>query len=377
MSVIIRSNQLATRSLGNIDGLLGPRDYSVFADIANLAYRRKSAGSVNAVGFSDIFEFARTTTGQYVPYGGSAYQTASINQPRFHQIPGTEHRGLLMEQPRRNLFRDSVNPQTQSIAVSMSGTSASAPLIVWMEGSGSVTLSGDISAAANGAPSGLTVTATQGSPAMAFPAGGGAVVATVTGSVSHVQVEQAFRVFSATTPVQTDAGNTRLRNEDVLRLLPSLLGAEWTIVVNIVDEFDTLFAPGSGQPDSRQIISVSNAEGDYLGVGRVRAQSSAGTSLQFHARFSGVTETSNAAMAFGRSYTLALGYGSGTVKAGAMGSVRSLSGLPSAFTPARALLATSGDWAQNVTPNGLVTRVVAYPRLLSDVELAAASRSWL
>lgn len=375
MTTLIRSNKISTRNLGNIDGLQGPRDFEFFADFTLQRYKQVVGDSIRERTFADFFTFSRSTTARYSAYDTEQQLVAAVNEPRFHQPAGAPYRGLLMEQPRRNLFRNSSLPVTQGFIVSVSGTGRASPLIVWMEGSGSVTLSGDTSASATGDPTGVTVTATQDSPAIVFAAGAGSITATVGGFVSFVQIEQAFRVFTPSTRIDTQAA-TVLRGEDTLSVKTSLLGDAWTLVMNVRD-VSPVFTPGSGTSDSRQLISARNVDDNsYLSVGRSKAQGSSPAYITYRARANAATNEQTMNATIGTNTTAMLGYSAGVMRVSVGGSVGEITDLPASFPLLRARIASSGEWGENLTPNGVVTRVVGYNRLLTAAEMLEVGQSW-
>lgn len=99
-------------------------------------------------------------------------QVAAANEARFDHDPNTlKSLGLLVEEARTNLFLNSDAPVTQGV------TTTAQTYTVWMEGSGSVTLSGTgTGVATDGSP--VTVTCTAGT-----------LTLTVAGGPDLVQVE--------------------------------------------------------------------------------------------------------------------------------------------------------------------------------------------
>lgn len=60
MTLILQSNKTAKRSLGNIDGIVGSRDFILFSDFSSGRLRLATpAGRVDKQ-FSEIFDFSRT-----------------------------------------------------------------------------------------------------------------------------------------------------------------------------------------------------------------------------------------------------------------------------------------------------------------------------
>lgn len=137
----------------------------------------------------------RASIGTYFDSAG-VRQTALANTARFDHLPTAPFTslGLMIEEERTNLFLNSDAPVTQGV------TTVAADYTVWMEGTGSVTLSGTGSGVA-----------TEGSP-VTVACTAGTLTLTVAGSVDIVQVEKGS---FATSYIPT-AGSAVVRNADVV-----------------------------------------------------------------------------------------------------------------------------------------------------------------
>ena len=121
-----------------------------------------------------------------------AWESVAANTIRHHHDAAGSPLGWVVEESRTNLFLNSAAPVTQSI------TTTAQDYTIWVEGTGSVTVSGTATGVATeGSP--LTVTATAGT-----------MTCTVAGSLSHAQVEAGG---FATTYIET-AGAVVTRNAD-------------------------------------------------------------------------------------------------------------------------------------------------------------------
>jgi hypothetical protein len=140
---------------------------------------------------------SRASNATYIDANGNRAIAAS-NVPRFtHSLVG-ELLGLLVETPRTNLFLNSDAPVTQNV------TTEAATYSIWMEGSGSVTLSGTASGVAK-----------DGSPVI-VAATAGTLTLTISGSPDLVQVEKGVM---PTSYIPTE-GATVTRNWDQISATP-------------------------------------------------------------------------------------------------------------------------------------------------------------
>src|SRR5690606_236021 len=114
MTLVFRSNNIATRAISYADGLNGPRDFSLFADFSRNSIVTQIGGVRTEESFDDVFTFTRSSPGEYIDASGEPI-VAEANEPRFSYVNGI--RGLLMEQERINYARNSDAPATQTFTV--------------------------------------------------------------------------------------------------------------------------------------------------------------------------------------------------------------------------------------------------------------------
>ena len=146
------------------------------------------------------------------------------NVARFDHTAGGVSLGLLSEEARTNLFLNSDAPVTQGV------TTTAKSYVVWMEGAGSVTLSGT-----------GTGVATDGSPVVVICTAG-TLTLTVAGGPDLVQVEAG----TGPTSYIPTVGSAVLRNKDNI----SVIDATW------------FNAGGDGSSYSRATQTYSNATTD-------------------------------------------------------------------------------------------------------------------
>lgn len=157
--------------------------------------------------------FSRATIGTYYDFAG-VRQTASSGVLRHDYHPTTgEYMGWKLEPARTNRLLNSATPATQSVSLT------AATYVLWVEGTGSCTLSG-----------GPTGTATAGNPVVFTLGGTTTVTFTVTGSLTAFQCE-AGDIPTSFIPT---AGSAVTRNVDLLYLPVSSFNfnaAEGTLLV--------------------------------------------------------------------------------------------------------------------------------------------------
>ena len=121
--------------------------------------------------------FTRASTGTFVGSNG-VLQTASTDVPRFDHNPTTgESLGLLVEEARTNLLLNSATLSTQSVTVAATANTLS------FYGTGTVTLTGVSTAGP------LVGTGANNRVSLTFTPTAGALVLTVSGSVTNAQLE--------------------------------------------------------------------------------------------------------------------------------------------------------------------------------------------
>ena len=150
--------------------------------------------------------FTRASSATYIDASG-VIQMAAVNAPRWDYDPVTHAlRGVLIEEARTNLLLNSATLNTQSVAVTAQS------YVLSFYGTGTVTKSG----AATGALVGTGVTQRV---SQTFTPTAGALICTVTGSVTNAQLEAGSFVTSLIPT--TSAAVTRAAD------LPVITGGGW------------------------------------------------------------------------------------------------------------------------------------------------------
>ena len=139
MTLILKSDKKATSSLGNINGINGVQDWSMFLDFENEIYATKSGGvTTTNYALTDVVEASRANlTGAPISISKSAVEsqissttairTALLKNGRF---------GLLTEDLNTNYFLNSATPGNQTATLPASLLK----IIASCEGTGSLTI---------------------------------------------------------------------------------------------------------------------------------------------------------------------------------------------------------------------------------------------
>lgn len=181
MSLVLKSNNTATASLGNINGLPS-QDFALFLDFERGEYIQKKAGVRTILNESDVLVSTSNKNMLVKPVTinratRQVEYTTTADQIRFYENTITKRFGLLVEADQINWFKNSETPATQVI----SAIPSNSVLVASVVGEGSLKLSG---ATIN------TVTVTEGSPVTVTPTQSGefSINAESIGSLSHVQI---------------------------------------------------------------------------------------------------------------------------------------------------------------------------------------------
>lgn len=375
MALVLKSNKSASASMGNIYGILGASDYSLFLDFENDVFRRKTAsGEIVNTNIDEVLSVTQAQTTQYLDDNNS-WQDAPPNTARIHKIKDINKKGLLVESLRRNLFLNSESPTTQTIT---------APYLEQFQ----LEVTGTGKAEITGAVSGVTGFATQGNPSFGkFE--NGSVTITITGNVTSCYLYQSpyTRNFVDFTPVKT--GNSAvLRQTDLIEIRQSILAditsdEGMTIVAQVAYPISyTSFAPrydgivarlynnsqsGYGGYDLRNTFSNKNQarlvyfDDNATGYNDLSAVSA--LSLNSNIRMCTVASKISAIdskVAKSQELGLAITEGFNQPQKMLLGS--SLSG--------------NQSYPTTLGLDGVITKLIIFDRALSDTELEKISASW-
>lgn len=272
MSLVLKSNKIATASLGNINGIRGTQDWFLFADFENQEYTKKVNSERIGLGLLDVLNCTSNHDLGVQPitvdhYGNESIITAR-NQIRTMSENGRF--GVLVESSRQNYFRNSIAPETQVITLA-----ASSPILVWCEGLGSIVVSGS---------SIETKVVTATSPQVFVPtvtSGNIDITCTVSGTLKHAQVERVGGFTSKSSKIKsTHAGQTgsTTRNPDQVSLKSNLLSellsgviGGITIVMQSIP-YGLLDEARSTVPEIKLTLKDSTGATTFIGANRLPTQ---------------------------------------------------------------------------------------------------------
>lgn len=377
MSVIIKSDQTAVNTIGNIYGLNGALDFSILLDFNQGLYRHVDGGSLKDINLADAITLTRTTNAGYKDRDGVS-KVATQNEPRIHFMQDLGVSGLLIEPVRENLLLNPDSPTTQTISVSTTGLTKSLSLSI--EGTGSATMSGDVEQLNR-------ASATQGNPQGAIPVGDttASVTVTITGNVTRFQLEscassQGGSFASSFIP----SGQTTRAADGVMlsKLLADKLGAARTVVCQFAYH-ERLVKNFSANISVFSLENTAALEGG-LYVSRTLAANAAGTAAQKVVAYKkgsvSVHKQSTMPSTDARVVTTALSYtdGGGDLMQAVNGMVKSIDGDNGGFNiNVMTLGSKQGFTSISGEAGGVLTRLAVFDRKLTDSELANLSTSWL
>ena len=376
MSVIIKSDKKATANLGNINGIKGSQDWSIFLDFENQVYStKKNNVAKKDYKLEDVVEATRTNLNGApisIAKDGTVKAITSTADIRTALLKNGRF-GLLAEDTSENFFLNSGAPVSQIINLA----AASTKIIVSCEGSGSLTVTGDV------VGSGRIVT--ENSPYVFDRTSstiGCNLSITVNGSVSHTQVELATGDHTASTPIKTTS-TAVVRPRETVKLKQSLFDemilhkSAFTLLVQTIP--------------LNMALNASNALVNQLALDSgnqkllVMSGISNGNLMGYVRSYVGSASTNNTAVASGtfdavnrfKPHNTAMAIGTGKVSA----AYRGMQEPDLAITETNILEVLLGTgYSSPVGQNGLrgiITKLVVYDRILSKSELVDLSKSWL
>ncbi|HEY4529395.1 MAG TPA: hypothetical protein VIG97_03550 [Luteimonas sp.] len=378
MTILFRSKNKATRSLGNIYGVTRSPDYSALIDFNLGACRVRSGESYIDLPIGDAVVCERATPGEYLDKNG-VVRVAGSNVPRISYFPEYGLSGLLIEPERTNHLNNPLSPVTQTVSVP--SAAANLYVVLTVEGTGSAAMSGDISGATPPAISGRS----QGAVLVNPGSGTSSVTVTVTGNVTRFQLEVA-NGGSASGPHATSfmPSGVTTRAEDRCRISDAVFSRLGSGKGTIVGHFiDTLRTPNpvTSAPGYFALLNSGALSG---GLHLRRAVSPSNTQVIANAVTQGANTSAKQATAViigSRDTTAALSYdNAGQIMRSAVNGVGTEATGAYSFTPTQLYLGgrgpsnfTSGGWRGF---GGILTSLLIYNRAMEADELAAVSRLW-
>ncbi|WP_418141504.1 hypothetical protein NUW46_04855 [Marinobacter sp. MA] len=372
MPLTFKSDISATRSLGNINGINGPQDYALHLDFQKGIYRTKSAGLIEEISIEDFLTVARSSPRDTQDRDGT-WRTLAPATPRFRYHPsGNGYYGLLLENNTTNLLPYSDSPSSQSFSVDASVHS----LILYVHGTGSATLTGDVEV--------TSAVATEGEPAVYEKVRDSgdpiALSLNVTGDVTFAQVEQKVQPLSVSSPVHT-AGSPVTTSAEILSMADGFLSShinagQCTVVVQSIETFSIKETEGN---IDNQPFSAGDADRTYEIESEIRNSYTQSAGKRLLSRTSRlrpyvggtpqVLDVIDIGIDEPVAAVTAAAYENGVIKHASDGNVYTISDSETYFDVNWLLSKLS------LGP-GITTQVLIYPRALSDQELSAVTKSW-
>lgn len=214
MSLVLKSNKVATNYLGNINGILGKQDWVAFFDFENGEYLKNLNGVKATLTEAQVLTSASTknlvTKPQTQDRSGNKSVITAATQLRWWGI--NNRYGLLIENEQTNWFANSAAPVTQTI----SNITAGSTLVASCLGPGSLIITG----------TGIeTVVVTEKKPATIKPQAQAVAVTLnveVVGTLTHAQVVRCAGFACVHSPITTTSSKPN-SGSDLVEINQSLL----------------------------------------------------------------------------------------------------------------------------------------------------------
>lgn len=377
MTLILKSDQIASNSIGNIYGINGELDFQVMLDFNRGLYRYKDAGVLKETTLSGAISLTRASKAEYKDRSGVA-KTAQANEPRIHYMSDLGISGLLIEDTRTNLFLNPNTPVTQTIQIPNTGTVQALALKV--EGTGSATMSGDITNLSR-------ASATEGKPQGALPISGPStinVTVTITGNVTRCQLERTPSSTGGNYASSFIPADIASRAADRV-LLSDLLAAKLATAKTIVCQFVYQERLVKGFAEAVGILSLEDKNNVKGGVFLTRAlATTSGDATQKTAVVNpgstSIAKQNAMPSVDSRKVTSVVAFSHGglnTIQA-VNGSAKEVPG-DSLSIDFNKMTIGGGDVFSSATgaAGGILTRLAIYDRKLTAEEISRISTSWL
>ena len=257
MTLILKSDKKATASLGNINGIKGSQDWAMFFDFENEHYATKQAGVLKQdYKLADVVEATRANLiGAPISISKDGVEKAVTSTTEIRTALLKNGRfGLLAEDLNTNFFLNSSTPATQTIVMPASGVR----IVASCEGSGTLTITGDF----HGSP----ITVTPESPKVMERLSNTTACKlniTVSGTLTHAQIELATGMQTATSKVKTGA-TLATRERELVKVKKSLFDSiitnksALTVLIQTMDYNPVVNQAGFALCQCLTLISGSN-----------------------------------------------------------------------------------------------------------------------
>ncbi|EPL7759134.1 hypothetical protein P4Y54_000127 [Acinetobacter baumannii] len=375
MSLILKSDKVATKSLGNINGLMD-QDFVLFLDFENEHYFKKSNGVATEITLAEAVSYSKDNSNlQKTMLKDGSIQNQSLTAPRFWKVSDASRFGMLVEENQPNYFINPFAPVTQNITLP-AGTKN---VTVQCKGSGSVTVSGpDIS----------TVIVSENSPATIQPQGGTwtQLTVTVSGSLEYVGCFRTSGINGLKSQLGPNPGIERPKiNADLMSLLSGT--SEFTVVMQ---HMPIKRLPDSrDQPEIRFHVKTStyniglgiNERANASAVGHrvVAVRLSDTSSVISNGTYAGYTHKDNRNI-MSQVFNINNSKVRTAIAGGALTTINHtvtdlINSIQELHLGGRQL--TSGGLVQEIGSNCIYTKVAIFKKSFTDAELISLSKSWL
>lgn len=387
MSLVYKSNKSSYgEPLGNLNGILGSQDYSLFYDFTEDKYYKKVDGirssltEIDALTAEHDFQIGVYATPRTMSSTGVVSDVTQSNAIRKWKGQ-SGHYGLLVEGKATNRFVNSSAPVTQTFEAPAGGLYAVSCL-----GSGYVTVTGD-----NVVGSPLIVRESDGFKLIEYTSKiGHNFNVTPSGALSHVQVELLVGFNTATSPFTSGdrINNASTRIADRVKInqttLQSVISSEgYTLVLQVVPVYYRQGTDAAiARNETRLIVRTPT---NQLTLGISRDVDSSTLEQRKYTRVLNTTSSGTSVTSFGGTRYLTsanienfvFAVSSESVAAAmndhaGVDSVSTSAGVPSDIYIGSDLAYS----ATNVAGKFIATKLVVYNRVLSNTEIKEIVSSW-
>lgn len=257
MTVIIKSDKKATVSMGNVNGIKGPQNWSMFFDFENELYSTKKAGVLKQdYKLADVVEATRPNlNGAPISISKDGVEKAVTSTTEIRTALLKNGRfGLLSEDVNQNFFLNSSAPATQTVVMPASAVR----IVASCEGTGSLTITGDIV----GAPITVTADTPKVMDRLSSAAACNLNIA-VSGTLTHAQIELATGMQTTTSKVKTGATSVT-RERELVKVNKSLFDSiitnksALTVLIQTIDYNPVVNQVSSSACQRLTLVSGSN-----------------------------------------------------------------------------------------------------------------------
>ena len=379
MTLILKSDKKATASLGNINGIKGPQDWAMFFDFENEHYATKQAGVLKQdYKLADVVEATRASlAGSPITISKNGIEKAVTSTTEIRTALLKNGRfGLLTEDLNTNFFLNSNAPANQSITLPTS----TVKIVASCEGSGSLTITGDIV----GAPFTVTADTPKVMERLSTTAPCNLNI-TVNGNLNHAQIELATGIQTATSKVKTGA-TAVTRDREFVKVKKSLFDSiitnksALTVLIQTIDYNPVVNHVGMSHCQRLTLISGSDLK--IMRVGGIHPNLQL---LSFSSHYIGSTISSTQQTLAGAwtsqgrfvARNQACTLDGNTLRSASDGVAENTLGINNPFTVDE--IGFGYGYNSPIGVNGLrgiVTKLVVYDRVLTQDEITNLTKSW-